>query len=269
MNIKKNNEEIILDNFLNSLYSIKDIYKLLYEIEKVLKLSVDYEVVKMICFGLYCPTSVEDKIIYKWLHLFQLCYSNRAYSIESNKRIFEFKKYDSPCFIEQILSDYFKEKNIFNKGVLLIYLSLYISKYYGISFRFFNYLFNSVDMDEKKLSTYLKGVLENIKFSSLTRLKCENVVEYLKNHNDFFKNENINTLYLFGSLVKNTNTLKSDIDLLVHFEENLSQFEKEIHYKNISELIRNDFHCSCDIVEEEPEFFDETPDALKTAIKIF
>ena len=58
MNMKKNNEEIILDNFLNSLYSIKDIYKLLYEIEKVLKLSVDYEVVKMICFGLYCPTSV-------------------------------------------------------------------------------------------------------------------------------------------------------------------------------------------------------------------
>ena len=51
MNMKKNNEEIILDNFLNSLYSIKDIYKLLYEIEKVLKLSVDYEVVKMICFG--------------------------------------------------------------------------------------------------------------------------------------------------------------------------------------------------------------------------
>lgn len=230
---------------------------------------MDYEVIKMICFGLYVPETTKEKRILKWFHLFQLCYYNRAYSMASNKSIIEFEKYDFPNFIEKIILAYYKEKSKFNKGNLLIYLSILISKYYGIKFRFFNFLFNAVDMKEKELSIYLKGALENIKVSSFTRLNCNNVVNVLKNNIDFFKKVRIQSLSLFGSIVKNTNTLNSDIDLLVYFEEDLSQFEKEFHGKNISEFIRKNFNCSCDIVEEKQILFDETTDAFKTAVKIF
>ncbi len=268
MNLK-NKEELFLDNFSNSIYSTKDIYKLLYDISKVLKLSVNYEVVKMICFGLHFPKTIEERIILKWYQLFQLCYSNRAYFTVSNKSVFKFKKYDSPRFIEEIILDYYNEKNKYRKGILLIYLSIFISKYYGVKFRFFNYIFTNVKIDEKNLSIYLAGVLENIKISSFTRLKCENVVEWLKNNKNYFKKEHIISLLLFGSIVKNTNILNSDIDLLVYFEENVPQFEKEMHSKNISELIRKNFNCSCDIVEKNQILFDGATDAFETAIKIF
>lgn len=263
-------KDILFSNCLNSIFTSKDIYKLLYDICKTVNINVSYETIKLLFYGVKEPACKLEEYIVYWIQIFYKCYYVRLVpSINSHDTdVLEFKKYDIEDFISVLFNDY-KQKSSFEKGKLLIYFSILTAKYYGVIFRYFCCTLKKIEeSDISFASDYLKGAIIDEKISSKERISLDFVIDVLKENKKFFTDEEVRELYLFGSVAKNTHTLHSDIDLLIYYED-ITSFKKSIHKKNIYEFIFNTFHCPCDIVEEQEILFDDTTDAFKTAIKIF
>ena len=187
---------------------------------------------------------------------------------ERNKYVKLYKSLDNPNYINSIFEK-FNHESKFEQGALLIILSILISKKSGIIFRYFDYVFNNFDIENiNYITDYLEGFIETFKSSAPKRKKLNQVLIVLKDNIDFFKKEKIKSLSLFGSMVKGSNTYKSDIDLLVYFDD-IPSFEKEIHCRKVSAHLSSILDCECDIVEEKEVLYDMITDAIRTAIKIF
>jgi len=74
------------------------------------------------------------------------------------------------------------------------------------------------------------------------------VLTYLKNNKNRFKNDyQLKELYLFGSVAREQDTSKSDIDLIVKFEGNMN-FNKLFGIKH---ELEDKFHKKVDLLEFE------------------
>lgn len=249
--------------------SIKDIFKSLYDISKTINCDVEYEEIKLICFGLLLPKTRNQKIILRLYNLYQLSFQNRYIQFKNQKEIREFKKYDSINFLDVILLEYPLAKKIKQKGTLLVYAAVLMTKYYGIIFRDFELIKENLETESTvDAIQYLKGIFFNYQLASKKRLQFDEVVETLRSHAKYFRSEDVLELYIFGSIVKKTNFPNSDIDILVKFSGTL-ECEKEIHMLALSKYISKLFNCHCDVVEENTISYDKKSDVLETAYRIF
>lgn len=84
--------------------------------------------------------------------------------------------------------------------------------------------------------------------------KLPDVVNLLRKHQ-------IKSAFLFGSAVTNQFNDKSDIDLLINFNEGLDPVEAGEHWWNLHDELRDLFHREVDLVTERslknPYFIDE------------
>ena len=80
-----------------------------------------------------------------------------------------------------------------------------------------------------------------------TKLTQKDVIDFIKANKEFLKKRyHITEIGIFGSFVNNTQTDKSDIDLLVEFEkdtQNLWNLKEEL-----KDLFYQEFHRKTDIV---------------------
>ena len=84
----------------------------------------------------------------------------------------------------------------------------------------------------------------------------EQIMDKLRENRDSLSGFRVKTLYLFGSVVRGDETLTSDIDLLVEFEDDarIGLFEFSRLQRMLSEMLG----CEVDLA---------TPDALHKAMK--
>lgn len=260
-----------MENLYNSLFDLKEVYKLLYDISKSLRVSIDYETIKLICYNFKEPSSKEETFVYEWLQIFYICYLNRVHihsKYEQNEYVKRYQSLDHPNYIRSVFEK-FSHESKFEQGTLLIILSILISKNEGIIFRYFDDVFHIFDIENiNYIADYLEGFIETFKCTAPKRKKLSQVLTILKDNIAFFKKEKIKSLFLFGSIVKGSHTSKSDIDLLVYFDD-IPSFEKEIHCRKVSSHISNILDCGCDIVEEKEVLYDTITDAIRTSIRIF
>lgn len=82
----------------------------------------------------------------------------------------------------------------------------------------------------------------------------ETVVKTLKFHQEDLSNQGVRTLAIFGSLARNENTPKSDIDILIDFDSKRGLFA----FVELKDYLEEILHCEVDLV---------TKNALHPALK--
>jgi len=79
-----------------------------------------------------------------------------------------------------------------------------------------------------------------------------------------FKSHKIERAYVFGSVVSDNFTEKSDLDFLVKFEDNVAPLEKGVLWWNLHDTLRDLFNREIDIITEgslkNPYFIKEIED---------
>lgn len=259
-----------------------NIYNLPFYISKINKRKLQKVRFKEIVLDLDVPTSY-DEVHYKeiydsYIYLMNNLKSNidisffiKSYFLLSNKRISKNTAY-------KILAIYYQYKDC--DIVELLYLLLkevnkYIRKYrLEYNLLLINYFFKRLENEEiiiyQSMLNLLKTMLrssENIMIALLMFKKSVNNLNSNQYDNKLTKNEIIDFLntnkstltkrflikniFLFGSFAENTHHDKSDLDLLVIFNDSITKSEKIMLIKKMKEFIENKLKISTDVIDFE------------------
>lgn len=105
-------------------------------------------------------------------------------------------------------------------------------------------------------------------YKKLKEIKLEEIISYIKDNEDYIKEKfKIDSLALFGSFVKNEDSIDSDIDVIVIFDEFTPLIKKLNYIEELKEMLFVKFKRLVDIHEERDIISDIR--LIKDNIKIF
>lgn len=105
-------------------------------------------------------------------------------------------------------------------------------------------------------------------YKELKEIKLEEIISYIKDNEDYIKGKfKIDSLALFGSFVKNEDSIDSDIDVIVIFDEFTPLIKKLNYIEELKEMLFVKFKRLVDVHEERDIISDIR--LIKNNIKIF
>lgn len=256
---------------------IKEIYKIVIFILKIMEIKFPYDRAKRIIFDTYIAESEEEHLIkniadtYRYLINNEFQYVNKekikkAYYLLTNKLLED----NYASIIEKF---YYKNKH---KSIVelvsymhFLILEMGIEKGEIFAFIIENYLMKKngrnpiviydsyIDMyrqiiekkDKEKLTILFFMTNRNYSKKEKTYTSKEEIIEILdKNKTEIIQRFNIKELYLFGSFANDNQTCVSDIDLVIEFEKGLSIYQESIKIKQLKERLNSILPREVDIL---------------------
>ena len=147
---------------------------------------------------------------------------------------------------------------VFSYAIIVYMIYAKINKMYNLSNVFFKKLYEVITKtkDYLMLKEYLRIEMERDMFPSveyfdnLREIKPEEIIDFLKDNQQLINEKHkIKSIYLYGSFIKNTYRIDSDIDIAGVFIEDISYEEKLECAKNIKQLILDTFNRHGDFME--------------------
>ena len=153
------------------------------------------------------------------------------------------------------------ERYIFSYIIIVYLIYCKINKLYRFSNSFFKKLYEVVNQTKNYdiLKKHLQIEMEKEifpdpnYFDNLKEIKPDEIKTFLKDNQELFKEKyKINNIYLYGSFIKGTYRIDSDIDIAGVFIEDISYEEKLECAQNIKRLIFKTFNRYGDFMEYSP-----------------
>lgn len=283
---------------MNNDYSLKNVLLFTKNLCKMINLDVDYDECKNIMLGYktaitnnekkvkniydslnYLLTqkenNIDESIIKKW---YFILYEKQINTILTIKIINSIYNLNNETIIENIENTIKQIKKFSNDNVICLQWLYYLLYKNGYTTLLLNKnevfsLQNELNKDNKiSKETILKLILTQQVINEPNNRKItkhEIVNEILINKNLFKDHLKISHISLFGSFSKEEDTLESDIDLLVSFDDVSSYSQKKSRVSLLKDLLEKSLGRQIDVLEISNNIDHNTFYAIKTAIKIY
>ena len=153
-------------------------------------------------------------------------------------------------------------------GFIIINYIIYLktSNFYNFSNKFFKHLYDilNVSLDYELLKNELnkelsKSILPDIHYyENLVDITKEEIINFLIENESLLKEKyDINNLYLYGSFVKGSQRIDSDIDIAIVFNQGLSFNDKSLIITKLKQFILTNFKRYGDFMEYNSSLLNE------------
>lgn len=256
---------------------IKEIYKIVIFILKIMEIKFPYDRAKRIIFDTYIAESEEEHLIkniadtYRYLINNEFQYVNKekikkAYYLLTNKLLednyasiiekFYYKnKHKSIVELVSYLHFLILEMGIEKGEIFAFMLENYLMKKNGrnpiVIYDSYIGMYRQIieKKDKEKLTILFFMTNRNYSKKEKTYTSKEEIIEILdKNKTEIIQRFNIKELYLFGSFANDNQTCVSDIDLVIEFEKGLSIYQESIKIKQLKERLNSILPREVDIL---------------------
>ena len=283
---------------MNSNFSLKNVLLFAKNLCKMVDLDVDYDECKNIMLGhktsitnnekkvknIYDSlnyllaqkeNNIDESIIKKW---YFILYEKTVDNMLTIRIINTIYNLNNETIIENIDNTIKEIKEFSNDNVICLQWLYYLLYKNGYTTLLLNKnevfsLQNELNKDNKiSKETILKLILtQQVTHEPNNRkiTKQEIIKEILINKNIFKDHLKISHISLFGSFSKDEDTLESDIDLLVSFEEVSSYSKKKSRVTLLKDILEKSLGRQIDVLEISNNIDHNTYYAIKTAIKIY
>ena len=283
---------------MNNDYSLKNVLLFAKNLCKIINLDIDYDECKNIMLGYKTSitnnekkvkniydslnyllaqkeNNIDDSIIKKW---YLILYEKQINTILTIKIINTIYNLNNETIIENIENTIKEIKEFSNDNVICLQWLYYLLYKNGYTTLLLNKnevfsLQNELNKDNKiSKETILKLILTQQVINEPSNrqiTKQEIIKEILFNKNIFKDYLKISHISLFGSFSKDEDTLESDIDLLVSFEDASSYSQKKSRVALLKDILEKSLGRQIDVLEISNNIDHNTYYAIKTAIKIY
>ena len=283
---------------MNNDYSLKNVLLFAKNLCKMINLDIDYDECKNIMQGYKSSitnnekkakniydslnyllaqkeNNIDDSIIKKW---YFILYEKQINTILTIKIINSIYNLNNETIIENIENTIKEIKEFSNDNVICLQWLYYLLYKNGYTTLLLNKnevfsLQNELNKDNKiSKETILKLILTQQVIHEPNNRKItkqEIIKEILINKNIFKDYLKISHISLFGSFSKDEDTLESDIDLLVSFEDVSSYTQKTSKVSLLKDILEKSLGRQIDVLEISNNIDQNTFYAIKTAIKIY
>lgn len=283
---------------MNNDYSLKNVLLFAKNLCKMINLDIDYDECKNIMQGYKTvitnnekkvkniydslnyllaqkENNIDDSIIKKW---YFILYEKQINTILTIKIINSIYNLNIETIIENIENTIKEIKEFSNDDIICLQWLYYLLYKNGYTTLLLNK--NEVFSLQNELNKYNKFSKETILKLILTQqvinesnnrkiTKQEIIKEILINKNIFKDYLKISHISLFGTFSKDEDTLESDIDLLVSFEDVSSYSQKKSRVTLLKDILEKSLGRQIDVLEISNNIDQNTFYAIKTAIKIY
>lgn len=283
---------------MNNDYSLKNVLLFAKNLCKMINLDIDYDECKNLMLGYKTvitnnekkakniydslnyllaqkENNIDDSIIKKW---YFILYEKQINTILTIKIINSIYNLNNETIIENIENTIKEIKEFSKDNVICLQWLYYLLYKNGYTTLLLNknevfLLQNELNKDNKiSKETILKLILtQQVIYEPNNRkiTKQEIIKEILINKNIFKDYLKISHISLFGSFSKDEDTLESDIDLLVAFEDVSSYSQKKSRVALLKDILEKSLGRQIDVLEISNNIDHNTYYAIKTAIKIY
>ena len=283
---------------MNNDYSLKNVLLFAKNLCKMINLDIDYDECKNIMLGYKTSITNNEKkakniydslnyllaqkennldysIIKKW---YFILYEKQINTILTIKIINTIYNLNNETIIENIENTIKEIKEFSNDNVICLQWVYYLLYKNGYTTLLLNKndvfsLQNELNKDNKiSKETILKLILTQQVINEPNNRKItkqEIIKEILINKNIFKDYLKISHISLFGSFSKDEDTLESDIDLLVSFEDVSSYSQKKSRVTLLKDILEKSLGRQIDVLEISNNIDHNTFYSIKTAIKIY
>ena len=283
---------------MNNDYSLKNVLLFTKNLCKMINLDVDYDECKNLMLGyktvitnneklVKCiydslnyllaqkENNIDESIIKKW---YFILYEKQINTILTIKIINSIYNLNNETILENIENTIKQIKNFSNDNVICLQWLYYLLYKNGYTTLLLNKnevlsLQNELNKDNKiSKEIILKLILtQQVINEPNNRIitKQEIINKILINKNIFKDYLKINHISLFGSFSKDEDTLESDIDLLLSFEDVYSYSQKKSKVTLLKDILEKSLNRKIDVLEISNNIDHNTFYAIKTAIKIY
>ena len=283
---------------MNNDYSLKNVLLFVKNLCKMINLDIDYDECKNLMLGhktsitnnekkvknIYDSlnyllaqkeNNIDESIIKKW---YFILYEKTVDNMLTIRIINTIYNLNNETIIENIENTIKEIKEFSNDNVICLQWLYYLLYKNGYTTLLLNKnevfsLQNELNKDNKiSKETILNLILtQQVIYEPNIRkiTKQEIIKEILINKNIFKDYLKISHISLFGSFSKDEDTLESDIDLLVSFEEVSSYSQKKSRVTLLKDILEKSLGRQIDVLEISNNIDHNTFYAIKTAIKIY
>ena len=283
---------------MNNDYSLKNVLLFAKNLCKMVNLDVNYDECKNIMLGYKTvitnnekivkniydslnylinqkENNIDDSIIKKWHFILYEKSVDNILTIKIINSIYNLNNETIPENIENTIKEI---KEFSNDNVICLQWLYYLLYKNGYTTLLLNknevfLLQNELNKNNKvSIEIILKLILtQQVIYESNNRkiTKQEIINKILINKNIFKDYLKISHISLFGSFSKDEDTLESDIDLLVSFEDVSSYSQKKSKVTLLKDILEKSFKRQIDVLEISNNIDHNTFYAIKTAIKIY
>lgn len=283
---------------MNKDYSLKNILLFCKNLSKMINLDIDYDECKNIMLGYktiitnnekkaknifdslnYLLTqkenNIDDSLIKKWYYIL---YERLVDNMLVLKLINTLYGINPETILETIENITQLIKELTNDDVICLQWLYYLVYKYDYTTLLFNK--NEVFLLQNELNQNHKIAKETIMNLILTqqildeptsrKLTKQEIINEILIYKNMFKDYlKINHISLFGSFSKDEDTLESDIDLLISFEDVSSYLQKKNKVSLLKDILEKSLKRQIDVLEIANNIDHNTFVAIKTAIKIY
>ncbi len=283
---------------MNKDYSLKNILLFCKNLSKMINLDIDYDESKNIMLGYktiitnnekkaknifdslnYLLTqkenNIDDSLIKKWYYIL---YERLVDNMLVLKLINTLYGINPETILETIENITQLIKELTNDDVICLQWLYYLVYKYDYTTLLFNK--NEVFLLQNELNQNHKIAKETIMNLILTqqildeptsrKLTKQEIINEILIYKNMFKDYlKINHISLFGSFSKDEDTLESDIDLLISFEDVSSYLQKKNKVSLLKDILEKSLKRQIDVLEIANNIDHNTFVAIKTAIKIY
>ena len=283
---------------MNNDYSLKNVLLFAKNLCKMVDLDVDYDECKNLMLGYKTSitnnekkvkniydslnyllaqkeNNIDESTIKKW---YFILYEKTVDNILTIRIINTIYNLNNETIIENIENTIKEIKEFSNDNVICLQWLYYLLYKNGYTTLLLNKnevfsLQNELNKDNKiSIETILKLILTQQIINEPNNRKItkqEIINEILINKNIFKDYLKISHISLFGSFSKDEDTLESDIDLLVSFEDVSSYSQKRSKVSILKDILEKSLGRQIDVLEISNSIDHNTFYAIKTAIKIY
>lgn len=283
---------------MNNDYSLKNVLLFAKNLCKIINLDIDYDEYKNIMLGYKTvitnnekkvkniydslnyllaqkENNIDESIIKKW---YFILYEKPIDNILTIKIINTIFNLNNETILENIENTIKEIKEFSNDNVICLQWLYYLLYKNGYTTLLLNKnevfsLQNELNKKNKiSIETMLKLILTQQIINEPNNRKItkqEIINEILINKNIFKDYLKISHISLFGSFSKDEDTLESDIDLLVSFEDVSSYSQKKSKVSLLKDMLEKSLGRQIDVLEISNNIDHNTFYAIKTAIKIY
>ena len=283
---------------MNNDYFLKNVLLFAKNLCKMINLDIDYDECKNIMLGyktsitnnekkvkniydslnyllVQKENNIDESIIKKW---YFILYEKTVDNMLTIRIINTIYNLNNETIIENIENTIKEIKEFSNDNVICLQWLYYLLYKNGYTTLLLNKnevfsLQNELNKNNKiSIETILKLVLTQqvINEPNNRKIKKQEIInEILINKNIFKDYLKISHISLFGSFSKDEDTLESDIDLLVSFEDVSSYSQKKSRVTLLKDILEKSLGRQIDVLEISNNIDQNTFYAIKTAIKIY
>lgn len=121
---------------------------------------------------------------------------------------------------------------------------------FEFNFKKYNKCLKQIDKEKLLLTLYVMQVSTDESSTNFLQLPLEEIIRKISEKSKVIRNRFlVENLYLYGSIVKESNYSSSDIDMLVMFNKELTNYEKEKKKNELYLYFKNEVNINVDIID--------------------